>query len=263
MKPRARKTFDFSEAVHQQLNAYALAASAAGVTLLALSQPSDAKIVYTPVHKIIGKNTSYQLDLNRDGITDFTIKNSHCSYNQSSRTSCQVDSWNLLSVAPAGNNAVEATGGPLRLALDLGRGARIPDHRNFIGRATMLSQCKGFCNASSTGTSRIYGLWRNVANRYLGLKFKIKGKTHYGWARLSVKASKSPYEITAVLTGYAYETIPGKAIVAGVTKGPDDAEPDASISMPVPATLGALAMGAPGLLIWRREESVAATSERN
>jgi hypothetical protein len=36
MKLRARKTVDLSEAVHQQLNAYALAASAAGVTLLAL-----------------------------------------------------------------------------------------------------------------------------------------------------------------------------------------------------------------------------------
>jgi len=262
MKPRARGTVDLSDAVHQQLNAYALAASAAGVTLLALSQPSDAKIVYTPVHKIIGKNTSYQLDLNRDGITDFTIKNSHCSYNQSDRTSCQVDSWNLLSAAPAGSNALEAAGGPLRLALDLRRGARIPNHRKFIGTATLLSQCKGFCNASHSGTSRIYGLWRNVANRYLGLKFKIKGKTHYGWARLSVEASKRPYEITAVLTGYAYETIPGKPIIAGATRGPDDAVQAASINMPVPVTLGALAMGAPGLSIWRREES-AATPEHN
>jgi hypothetical protein len=36
-------------------------------------------------------------------------------------------------------------------------------------------------------------------------------------------------------TGYAYETIPGKAIVAGKTKGPD-AEKQ-------PATLGRLALG--------------------
>lgn len=28
--------------------------------------------------------------------------------------------------------------------------------------------------------------------------------------------------ITAALTGYAYETIPGKAIIAGQTKGPDE-----------------------------------------
>jgi hypothetical protein len=95
-----------------------------------------------------------------------------------------------------------------------------------------------------------YGLMR-----YLGLKFKIKGKIHYGWARLSVEASNKPYEITAVLTGYAYETIPGKAIIAGATKGPDDIEPTASFTTPTPepVTLGALAMGAPGLAIWREK----------
>jgi hypothetical protein len=63
--------------------------------------------------------------------------------------------------------------------------------------------------------------------------------------------------IKAVLLGYAYETIAGKAIIAGATSGPDDAEPAASLNTPTsePATLGTLAMGAPGLSIWRREES--------
>ena len=63
---------------------------------------------------------------------------------------------------------------------------------------------------------------------------------------------------SATLTGYAYETIPGKAIIAGATKGPDDAEPTASLKAPTPApaTLGMLALGAPGLSIWRREESM-------
>jgi hypothetical protein len=63
----------------------------------------------------------------------------------------------------------------------------------------------------------------------------------------------------AVLTGYAYETIPGKAIVAGQTKGTDDISegPDAALipNSPQPAVLGALALGAPGLSIWRREQS--------
>jgi hypothetical protein len=102
-----------------------------------------------------------------------------------------------------------------------------------------------------------------VTNRYLGLKFKIKGKIHFGWARLSVVGRQ---RITATLTGYTYETIPGKAIKAGQTKGTaddptnSDLGPDASLNSFIsdtqqPATLGALAMGAPGLSIWRREES--------
>jgi hypothetical protein len=70
---------------------------------------------------------------------------------------------------------------------------------------------------------------------------------------------KGQFKITAILTGFAYETIPGKAIIAGATKGPDDPEPVPSLNplTPVAATLGAFAMGAPGLSIWRREESAA------
>jgi hypothetical protein len=52
---------------------YTLAASAAGVSLLALVHPAEAKAVYTKVHQVIGPDGSYKLDLNHDGITDFTI----------------------------------------------------------------------------------------------------------------------------------------------------------------------------------------------
>jgi hypothetical protein len=128
----------------------------------------------------------------------------------------------------------------------------------------MVSQCRGLCNYPQSST-RTIGPWRNVTNRYLGLKFKINGKFHYGWARLSVKAFKGQFKIVATLTGFAYETIPGKAITAGATKGPDDTEPAASLNSrtPEPVTLGALARGTPALSIWRREESVAAIPERN
>jgi hypothetical protein len=103
--------------------------------------------------------------------------------------------------------------------------------------------------------------WFNVKDRYLGFKFQIGGKTHYGWARLNARLQGS--KITLVLTGYAYETIPGKAIIAGQTKGSENAGGAESIATPTAstdesATLGALAMGAPGLSIWRRKESVVA-----
>jgi hypothetical protein len=55
---------------------YALAASAAGVSLLALTPPAEAKIIYTPAHRVIGPHDSYNIDLNHDGTTDFTIANS-------------------------------------------------------------------------------------------------------------------------------------------------------------------------------------------
>jgi hypothetical protein len=72
-----RKTAHLSEPAHHQLNMYALAAGAAGVGVLALTQPVEAKIVYTPAHRVIGPDSRYLLDLNHDGITDFTIANSY------------------------------------------------------------------------------------------------------------------------------------------------------------------------------------------
>jgi hypothetical protein len=86
--------------------------------------------------------------------------------------------------------------------------------------------------------SSFYGAWANggngVRNRYIGIRFTIKNQIHYGWARISV--SKWPFATT--LTGYAYETIPNKPIIAGKTKGPD--------VVVAPATLGDLAAGASG-----------------
>jgi hypothetical protein len=78
--------------------------------------------------------------------------------------------------------------------------------------------------------------WNNVKQAYLGLKFVIKGKTHFGWARLKVSVDPLKLSITAILTGYAYETTPGKPIIAGATKGPDEQA----------GSLGALAAGAAG-----------------
>jgi hypothetical protein len=72
-----RETADLSVSIHQQLNIYALAAGAAGAGVLALAQPVEAKIVYTPAHRVIGPDSKYLLDLNHDGIPDFTIANSY------------------------------------------------------------------------------------------------------------------------------------------------------------------------------------------
>jgi hypothetical protein len=49
-----------------------------------------------------------------------------------------------------------------------------------------------------------------------------------------------PNSFTPTLTGYAYETIPGKAIITGETKELDDSAPD-------PGSLGSLAAGAAGM----------------
>jgi hypothetical protein len=74
--PRPRTTVELSKSLHRQLNAYAIAAGAAGVGMLALAQPAEAKIVYTPAHVVLTTvypHTSYNLDLNHEGINDFRL----------------------------------------------------------------------------------------------------------------------------------------------------------------------------------------------
>jgi hypothetical protein len=56
---------------------YAAAATAASFSLLALSAGAEAKIVYTPIHHVIGPNTQFQLDLNHDGTADFLLSNKY------------------------------------------------------------------------------------------------------------------------------------------------------------------------------------------
>jgi hypothetical protein len=120
---------------------------------------------------------------------------------------------------------------------------------------------------STTGKKSSLGQWYNVHHRYLGAKFSIKGKTHYGWVRLNVTLHSGGFD--AVITGYAYETIPNKSIITGKTDGPADENtidgPDAALTTPTAesATLGLLALGSRGLSIWRREDSVVAAPESN
>jgi hypothetical protein len=223
---------------------YALAAGAVGVSVLALTQPAEAKIVYTSAHVIIsGFGGYYKLDLNHDGITDFSIT---CN--------CSQEGQMLAAQPAAKGNGIVGSGG-FAAALQQGTGIG-PTQTVITGPAEMENVSNGHCYT---------GNWCNVANRYLGLKFITKGKTRYGWARLSVQIVGGR-NIVATLTGYAFETIPGKSIIAGRTKGPadeageEDFGPGASLtsSIPVtphPASLGTLALGAEGVPLWRRKES--------
>jgi len=247
-----------SASLIEQLNLYALAASAAGVSLPALAQLAEAKIVYTKTHHVIGQNSIYPLDLNHDGTIDFLIQ-------EWGRPGTSNGLW----VKEAFGNAVEV---PFQgrspfvpRAAALHEGALIDTHDQFISTTGAYGEVMVWAGCATSCST--YGQWVNVKNRYLGLRFQIGGKTHYGWARMSVQLRKN-FEITATLTGYAYETVPRKAIRAGQTSGqadevgssPDSAQlgtPDAIVAKPgarifTPASLGQLALGASAVPLRRR-----------
>jgi len=228
---RPRSAAELSDSVHHQLSMYALAASAAGVGMLALAQPAEAKIIYTPADENIGPVT--YLDLNHDGINDFKFTTHHTSHNTHG---CASGSAGF---AVYGSLANKISGESV-FASVLPPGAYIGPAGKFHGQK--MAFVSGGCTTGNGGAS-FYGrtgFWAGPAgggieNRYLGLKFSIKGKIHFGWARINVVISN--LIIQATLTGYAYETIPNQRIIAGKEHGAD-AEP---------ASLGRLALGSAGL----------------
>ena len=101
-----RKPASLSEAMHRRLNMYAIAASAAGVSLLACSPPAEAKVVFTNTWIPITPTTAItNIDLNTDGIVDFVISN-----HRSNPCSRQLCSHTTMKVLPQGSgNAVWGT----------------------------------------------------------------------------------------------------------------------------------------------------------
>jgi hypothetical protein len=239
MKHSSRTASSLSESLHQRLNAYAIATGAAGMGMLTLAQPGEAKVIYTPANRSIVNHST--LDLNHDHKADFSFT--------TFRTATTSGGHFDLSVEPVGTkNRIWGTGAS---ASALASGVRIsPNKKKFSYGHYGMGTWRWNWNSIAS-----HGPWRNVTTAYLGFRFEIKGKTHYGWARLFVQG----FGEQAILTGYAYETIPNKPIITGKTKGEDDSSVEprtpASLATPTaqPATLGVLAIGAQGLSIWRRE----------
>jgi hypothetical protein len=205
------------ESVERRLTAYAMAAGASGV-LLAICPPAAGKIAYTKTNTDLAANTPLPLDLNHDGITDFSLY-----------FSIRSRGFDLFAMAEPAN---QVAGYCRRLSQSCWASALRPDirvgaNRRFGPYNYMLA---GGCSTSGCFGS---GPWDNVQRRYLGFRFVINGKVHYGWARLNVDTQN----VAAVLTGYAYETVPNKPLVTGKTKGPD-------VITLRPRTLGHLARGA-------------------
>jgi hypothetical protein len=230
---RPRTPSKLAESLHRRLNAYALVASAAGIGVLALGLPAEAKIVYTPAHVPIVENGGpVKLDLNHDGITDFTFSN-FCGCSAHMPAILEIFTRQSL------NGVWESQSRFGSLPAALKAGVRVGSNKAF-----KPADSQYMALAFPTGTSG--GFWAGSHRAYLGLKFQINGKTHYGWARLTVKTdAEIPPVIKATLTGYAYETTPNKPIITGKTKGPD-------VITVEPASLGHLAQGASAISQWRK-----------
>jgi hypothetical protein len=237
------------------LNSYTTAALAAGVSLLAMAQPAASEVVMT--HKTIQIlprsiiSTSVPLDINGDGVTDFSF--GFTSFGPYSYITAN------LSFANKPGNGVIAKGAALDTPLVdvLSRGAKVGPSDKFNGAPDLLIQQSDDIEHNSVCTDqKAYGNWNgNKPDRFVGVKFQIKGQTHYGWVRLTVDHStvlQGCLQMSATITAYAYETVPNRAITIGSGGGSATAEMVQPKNQAGPS-LGMLALGMPSLQIWRRE----------
>ena len=217
------------------------------VLRLTMNRPKLANVVLWCQHTRCTQQ--YNLDLNHDGIADVTIwvvwhPESVCSW------------YDAVFEEPASGNGAIGSG---YYAAALMQGAQIGHGQSFYGGTGVMAEDQGFNCRHNYG-----GPWYSVrfpVTAYLGLRFQLNGRNHYGWAKLTVEGVTY-----AKLTGYAYETIAGKSIKAGQKEeaadevGEEDFGSGASLTspipnMPQPATLGMLARGTQCVPLWRRKES--------
>ncbi len=241
---RLRSAARLSDPVHRRLSMYALAASAAGVGMLALAQPAEGEIIYTPANKILpncaaNPKLCLKLDLNHDGIVDFRISfNSHIKPYWTNPGGLWVENpLSRMKTARIPKNAIWGTvTAHGRAASALSSGVSVGTNTVKFSPANnlMFAYCFSCGQGTQTGSkTNPWGPWAYVQDRYLGLQFYIKGETHFGWARLNASLRQT------TLTGYAYESIPNKPIVTGQTRDSDNAQFQ-------PASLGRLAQGSAG-----------------
>lgn len=226
---------------------YAWAAAIFAASLF-FANPAQAKVVYTKTDLVLSGDGQLNLDLNGDGRADFVI--SH----DSGISKCKdgsTRSWTGVDVySRNGAIAVDSNG----YASALESGVVIDSSLTFLGYAAKMAFVNG-CSPDHPA-----GNWVQVTDRFLGLQ----AKNHYGWIQASNTTSCGFFSCSSVtkVSGFAYETIPGKAIKAGQTQ--DDLEanlglvrPDtdgcnvAGNELPIPSQAD---LQVEGMEPWRQEE---------
>jgi len=206
---------------HNKLTAIKLLSyTAAASSAFVFSAAADASIIYSGVQNT-GLNTP--VDIDGDGITDITL-----SINTSSSTYAAA-----YMLTPNETAFIRDPGGNLVKKLSLG--SSIDAGANFIFNNGT------FRAATTSGFSK--GNF-NTSSGFAGIKIRDSGSDIFAWLRFSITNGTNGLPINITLKDWAYENT-GAPILAGQTVS----------AVPLPGSLGLLAMGASGLAAFRRRKT--------
>lgn len=201
---------------------------------------AEGQIIFTDVDPDETYNINgdeYALDLNNDGLTDFTLNVIDFTVPDLFYTVVYGTLYfdGLIQdvlLVPISGNSVAGSSGSYVYPYALNSGDIINGGLPFQSNSlqTMVSYL-GIIDYPSLGA--VYGFysngnWIGVSDKYLGLKFQIGADTHYGWARLDCGADHHTFTIK----DYAYNATPDASIIAGMI-----AEPNVEVSFSTDAVV--------------------------
>jgi hypothetical protein len=230
----------------RRLNGYAMAASAAGVALLACSNSAEASPVCGSLSVTLPYTETYAFNPAHQKQAPFNV--AHTFNDLSSFTqSLQVRGFFTPNTPDA--QVMASTNG---LPTELASGAMIGPGGNF-GKGKDYGLLFGYYYPS-----RFKGNFQPNQSGYVGFLFIESGQTHYSWLRLRIANLNGEFYPSLLLSEFGYESSPNTAITAGSCAGSGSSAESPSLSESMLATkaagaptLGALASGSQALPSWR------------
>jgi hypothetical protein len=232
-----------SDSLSQRLSAYAVAAGAAAVAVLACSPPAEAAPICKRLSTEIPLSNTFPLNPAGQAAAPFNIVNTTFQYLDSYGRFFWWNRGFFIPNSGAANLLLSAN----NLPANLESGNAIGPGGNF-GKAKsyglMFTYGKGFpYDPQGHGTLKKHiGNFNLQQTNYIGFVFSKSAEAHYGWARMNVTLRQGgigKYS-TIHLLGWGYESTPNTAIAAG------DCSDAGRPSQGNGASLGTLALGNAG-----------------
>ncbi|MFN0275200.1 MAG: hypothetical protein ACKVPJ_05615 [Chitinophagales bacterium] len=219
-----------TELKNQNRKLFAYSSSAA--VFLACTNATEAQtLVYTNVDPDVileAPNALYDLDLNNDGTTDFTLSATSAGSNIITSLGANVFyGINGVFINPENSNSIAGTSGSLTgfaYPYVLASSVNVGGGQLFLNASFQTLAYSFF--ASHDGVENViaqYGLWLGgQTDKFIGLKMLIAGNSHYGWVRVNVDSSHKKMTVK----DYAFESAPNTPIHTEIDVAIEDASQD-------------------------------------